>query len=195
MVCWCPSGCQPSTWRTRLTRSPRYNHVQFMLNPFSISHLQIANKAIKLFTTWKLDLTPHVKEVKETLAQIYEKQVNLTSYVPIDICLSLCPSYGNQNCKKTFSGKGEQIWEAIWQGEEDIIGQNSWRRICQSYSGNYQKTCNHNCISVLRPQSFITVHLSRLCGKHISMCLMAGLSVKSTFSAWSTTGDTQTFPS
>ena len=39
-------------------------------------HLQIANKAIKLFTTWKLDLTPHVKEVKETLAQIYEKQVN-----------------------------------------------------------------------------------------------------------------------
>ena len=40
-------------------------------------HTQIANKAIKLFTTWKLDLTPHVKEVKETLAQIYEKQVNL----------------------------------------------------------------------------------------------------------------------
>ena len=36
---------------------------------------QIANKAIKLFTTWKLDLTPHVKEIRETLTKIYEKQV------------------------------------------------------------------------------------------------------------------------
>lgn len=44
-----------------------------MKNPVD-SLTKIANKAIKLFTTWKLDLTPHVKEVKETLAQIYEKQ-------------------------------------------------------------------------------------------------------------------------
>ena len=80
-----------------------------MLNPISIFHFQIANKAIKLFTTWKLDLTPHVKEVKETLAQIYEKQVNLTSYVPIDICLSLCPSYGIQNCKHAFQAKGNKF--------------------------------------------------------------------------------------
>jgi len=44
-----------------------------MKNPVD-SLTKIANKAIKLFTTWKLDLTPHVKEVKETLSKIYEKQ-------------------------------------------------------------------------------------------------------------------------
>ena len=42
----------------------------------SYANPQIANKAIKLFTTWKLDLTPHVKEIRETLTKIYEKQVN-----------------------------------------------------------------------------------------------------------------------
>ena len=34
---------------------------------------KIANKAIKLFTTWKLDLTPHVKEAREVYEKIYEK--------------------------------------------------------------------------------------------------------------------------
>ena len=46
---------------------------------------QIANKAIKLFTTWKLDLTPHVKEIRETLTKIYEKQVNLTTFTTVVI--------------------------------------------------------------------------------------------------------------
>ena len=45
-----------------------------------IANAQIANKAIKLFTTWKLDLTPHVKEIRETLTKIYEKQVEKTSF-------------------------------------------------------------------------------------------------------------------
>ena len=44
-----------------------------------VANAQIANKAIKLFTTWKLDLTPHVKEIRETLTKIYEKQVNHTT--------------------------------------------------------------------------------------------------------------------
>merc|ERR1719285_1261071 len=44
-----------------------------MKNPVD-SLTKIANKAIKLFTTWKLDLTPHVKEIRETLTKIYEKQ-------------------------------------------------------------------------------------------------------------------------
>jgi len=35
---------------------------------------KIANKCIALFTTWKLDLTPHVKAVSETLTQVYQKQ-------------------------------------------------------------------------------------------------------------------------
>jgi len=35
---------------------------------------KIANKAIALFTTWKLDITPHVKTVQGTLTQVYEKQ-------------------------------------------------------------------------------------------------------------------------
>ena len=58
-----------------------YSHLTVL--PFSIffnlPSPQIANKAIKLFTTWKLDLTPHVKEVKETLSKIYEKQVKQIS--------------------------------------------------------------------------------------------------------------------
>jgi hypothetical protein len=36
---------------------------------------KIANKAIKLFTTWKLDLRPHVTSITDTLATVYERQV------------------------------------------------------------------------------------------------------------------------
>lgn len=35
---------------------------------------KIANKCIALFTTWKLDLTPHVHTVTDTLTQVYQKQ-------------------------------------------------------------------------------------------------------------------------
>ena len=141
MGCWCPSDCQRLTWKTQLTLSPRYNHIQhcnshrFTLLPVLLHsrlHSQIANKAIKLFTTWKLDLTPHVKDVKETLTKIYEKQVNL-------IFMSCLYAFFHLILKKTlqiyYPGKGEQIWEALWQGEEDTIGQNSWRGICQPHSG------------------------------------------------------------
>ena len=55
------------------------NSLDLFANP------QIANKAIKLFTTWKLDLTPHVKEIRETLTKIYEKQVNHTTFTTVII--------------------------------------------------------------------------------------------------------------
>jgi len=44
-----------------------------MSNPID-SLTKLANKCIALFTTWKLDITPHVKTVQDTLTQVYQKQ-------------------------------------------------------------------------------------------------------------------------
>ena len=69
-------------------------------------HFQIANKAIKLFTTWKLDLTPYVKDVKETLGQIYEKQV-LPNFM---FCMRFSfTSFWRRHNKYTFQAKGNKF--------------------------------------------------------------------------------------
>jgi hypothetical protein len=44
-----------------------------MKNPVE-SLTKLTNKCIALFTTWKLDVTPHVTAIADTLTQVYEKQ-------------------------------------------------------------------------------------------------------------------------
>merc|ERR1740128_1405884 len=41
---------------------------------------KIVNKSLKLFTSWKVDITPHVEAVTTTLGQVYTKQARGNSF-------------------------------------------------------------------------------------------------------------------
>jgi len=53
-----------------------------LANPVE-SLTKIANKAIKVFTTWRVDIRPHVAAVRETLEAVYQKQAKGNTFAEL----------------------------------------------------------------------------------------------------------------
>jgi len=62
-----------------------------LANPVE-SLTKIANKAIKVFTTWRVDIRPHVAAVRETLEAVYQKQAKGNTFAELSSRASLVPS-------------------------------------------------------------------------------------------------------
>ena len=106
--------------------------------------------------------------------------------------LVTCPSFGIINCKSTFQAKGNKFEKLSAKEKRTLLA----RILEEEFVNPIQVSRSLHFYSLEFDTSielwlFPYGCLSRLCGKCISMCQLAGLSAQSTYSAWSTTGDTQ----
>ena len=121
--------------------------------------------------------------------------------------LVTCPSFGIINCKSTFQAKGNKFEKLSAKEKRTLLArilEEEFVNPIQVSRSLMRTTFDPHKIFQQKSLHFYSLEfdtsielwlfpygcLSRLCGKCISMCQLAGLSAQSTYSAWSTTGDT-----
>lgn len=104
-----------------------------LANPVE-SLTKIANKAIKVFTTWKLDLRPYVASVRQTLEAVYQKQAKGNTFASLS--------------------RVERVGLVTRVLEEELVGpvQGVWE-VYSHVSGGHPH-CAHHLLCILNQREF-----------------------------------------